>query len=90
MAVAEGCSVTCLQETTDGQAAEAEEVEALPTTQQLSFDLGSLRACFKRKREDAGAMQEATESSKKGCFDAASLQVGHPLLCSCNATGTAA
>lgn len=68
----------CLQEADHDQAAEEEEV--LPPAQQLSFDLGRLRASVKRRREDAGAMHVDTPGSKKGRFEAASLQVSNPVL----------
>lgn len=41
----------------------------------MTFDLASLRASFKRKREDAEAMHDDAPGSKKGRFEAASLQV---------------
>lgn len=66
-----------LQETSQGE----EEVEVPPFTQQMSFDLGRLRAAFKRKWEDAGAVHEPSQPSKKGQFEAASLQVQASLCC---------
>ena len=65
-----------------GQGQAAEKEQKPPTTQQLSFDLGSLRASFKRRREDAGAMHVDVPGSKKGRFEAASLQVSYPGLVS--------
>ena len=73
-------SVVCLQEMSHGQAMEKEEVEVPPTTQQLNFDLGSLRASFKRRREGTGAIRGDSPGSKKGRFEAASLQVSNPVL----------
>ena len=70
----------CLQEMGQGEAAAEEEEEVLPAAQQLTFDLGSLRACFKRRRQDAVAMHVDTPGSKKGRFEAASLQVSNPVL----------
>ena len=69
-----------LQEMSHVQAAKEEEEEVLPTTQVLQFDLGHLRASFKRRREDALALHVDTPGSKKGRFQAASLQVSNPVL----------
>lgn len=66
-------SVSFLQEKDNTWTAEEEQV--LPAAQQLTFDLGSLRTSFKRRREDAGPMHVDTPGSKKGRFEAASLQV---------------
>lgn len=63
-----------LQEASHDEATEVDE-QARPTTQQMTFDLASLRASFKRKREDAEAMHVDAPGSKKGRFEAASLQV---------------
>lgn len=46
----------------------------------MTFDLASLRASFKRKREDAEAMHVDAPGSKKGRFEAASLQVSRLYL----------
>ena len=54
--------------------------ETRPPDKQLDFDLGKLRASLKRRREAAGGLQASQQGSKKGRFEAASLQVSSPFV----------
>ena len=49
--------------------------QAHTVVQQLDFNLRSLRASLTRQREAGGGVQAPQQGTKKGRFEAASLQV---------------